>query len=216
MKRRAFTLIEVTLTVALIATVTGAVISLFGFATVRLCDAYTRVMVSDQINAVADRIESTIREAHSCTISGTALVCTMPNAGKDIDGDGHLDLYNPSGIDASGYATYTAGNYVWYYAAGVTGDYGSGSGCVWRAEPTTSASPTMTDLDTSFAYYYGGKAKNPLVSTLTVLVASAARSVTFTVGANGSIGRTVQNLSGDTNAVRSVTVTRTVVWRNWR
>ncbi len=216
MRHRGFTIIEMMITVSVTATVMMAVVSLFGFAAVRLSDAYTQVVVTNQLNSVADSIEATIREAHSCRVSGTALVCSMPNAGTDTNQDGHLDSYDPSGVTSSNYATYTVGNYVWYYVAGSAGTYGTGTGYVWRAEPTTAANPTSYDTDSSYGFYYAGNKQFDLVSTLSVVVTSASRSVQFTVGANAAIGRTVQDSSGDSNTMRSPTVTRTVVWRNWR
>jgi len=190
--------------------VLSAVSATYVFATVRLSDAYTRSSLDDQLNGIANRIEATIRNADTCTVSdgGSTLVCGMPVDGIDTDGDGHKDTYYPDGTDANGNGTYTVGNSVWFYQANSTGAYGSGSGYVWRAERSNSGTASLADLDRSFAYYEDRILRYPLVNSVSFSVDASNKTVTFTLAGSTRIG--AETSTGVTDATNG----RTVEWRN--
>jgi len=215
--RRAFTLIEVVFAMLFTAMVLGAVTSLYAFATVRLSDAYTQSSLYDQLNGMADRMESVLRNAKTAASadSGATLNVTMPLNGIDTDGDGVNDAWYPNKSDSTGNATQDAGGHVWFYNAGLTGAFKSGSGYIWVAETASSATPTSSNTDKAFCLYYGGKQKFPLVTGLSFTVNSVAHFVTFTLTGSTQIGSEQSASSVDTSA-RSASVTRTVSWRNWR
>jgi Tfp pilus assembly protein FimT len=214
-RRSAFTLIEMVLCVALTAIVIGVMATLYGFAAVRLSDAYTKTSLYDQMNSVADRIESTIKNARTCSldVSGN-LKCNMPVNGIDSDGDGYFDTYYPDSTDANGMGHYSAGNTVWFYDAGSNAAYGTGSNYVWRAEVPGLTAPTSLNLDHSFGYYYNGNIRYPLVTSTTFVVSPATQTVTFTVTGSVRIGSENFVTTSEDNTNRVITLTRTVCWRN--
>lgn len=216
MKRRAFTLIELSITIALTGIVVGVMATMFGFAASRLSDTYTKSSLYNQVNGVADRIEATIRNADSCSTkdSGTTLVCQMPMSGVDSDGDGHNDTYYPDHVDANGAGLYTVGSYVWFYQASSSGSYGAGSGSVWRGEQTGSGTLTRSALDRAFAYYYLTSMRYPLVNSLSFTVNSTAHTVTFSVTGSTRMGAETSVGATDSNSSRTLTLTRTIMWRN--
>ncbi|HTQ12171.1 MAG TPA: hypothetical protein VMI31_19060, partial [Fimbriimonadaceae bacterium] len=84
-RSRAFTMIELVLTVSLTVIVLVAVSGTYVFASVRLSDAYTKSSLYDQIGGIADRIQATVRNADTCATrdGGSTLVCGMPIDGVD-------------------------------------------------------------------------------------------------------------------------------------
>lgn len=209
-------MIELLITVSISAIVLGVMTMLFGFASVRLSDTYTQSALYDQVNGVADRIEATIRNADSCAIkdAGATLTCAMPVNGVDTDGDGHDDTYYPDKADKNGTEQYTVGSYVWFYNAGSTGAYSVGSGAVWRAQRVNTATVILSDVDTSFAYYYGSNRRYPLVTSVSFVVNASQRTVTFTVNGSTRMGAELGGSTDGTSLGRTVAVTRTVEWRN--
>ncbi|HVL39513.1 MAG TPA: hypothetical protein VM328_09005 [Fimbriimonadaceae bacterium] len=208
------TLAETLLCVALTSLVVGTMAAMYGFAAVRLTNAYSTAEVLDQANEVADELERTIRNAKDCEVitsgSSIALRCRMPEKGVDVNVDGRIDLYDPSLVEL-GIEVYLGGKYVWFYPAGTGATYKSGSGAIWRAEVTGTSDPTSSDLDRKFAYYFDSRRRVPLVTRVDLSVDRSRRLATFTVrgsapagaGATGTRSKTIQ-------------VTRSVHWRNWR
>ncbi len=209
-------MIELLITISISAIVLGVMTMLFGFASVRLSDTYTQSALYDQVNGVADRVEANIRKADSCASrdAGATLVCSMPQNGIDTDGDGQKDTYYPDKTDANGAEQYTVGSYVWFYNAGSTGAYSVGSGGVWRSERTTVATVTLSDVDSSFGFYYGSVRRYPLVASASFVVNAALKTVTFTITGSTRMGSESGGNADGTTLGRTVTVTRTVEWRN--
>ncbi|MBS1713116.1 MAG: prepilin-type N-terminal cleavage/methylation domain-containing protein [Armatimonadetes bacterium] len=216
MKRRGFTMIELMMTVALSAMVIGVMAGMYGFTSTRLADAYTKAVLVDQTTDVADRIEASFRNATVCIEQdgGNAVQCLMPANGVDTDGDGHLDTYYPDDNNADGTGAYSAGNYVWFFMAGASSTYKSGSGFLWRAEKSNSSDPSLGDIDRTFSHYYNTRLRYPLVKSVTFTVDMAEHTVTFKV-----VGTTRLSEESTTNAtedgtIRTMTVKRKVRWRN--
>lgn len=215
--RRAFTMIELTITTALTAIVIGAVAMMYSFTAVRLSDAYTQSVVMDQAIDVADRIEATIRNADSCTVkdSGATLMCSMPKNGVDSTGDGHYDTYYPDKVDPNNEAQYTVGRYYWFFDSNSGNYISASSGYIWRADSTSNTTPKKNEDDLDFFYYPGAaqKMRHPLVYSATFSVNAPASSVTFTVTAGSRMGSENTETS-DLNASRVYSITRTVQWRD--
>lgn len=208
------------LSLALTAIVIGVMATLYGFAAVRLSDAYTRSSLSEQVNGVADKIELTIRNAHSCALDPNGnLRCVMPLDGVDSDGDGHYDSYYPFQLDTNGEGLYGSGPAVWFYNAGPDAIYNSGlSGNVWSADMRGSLglTPTPATLDHAFAYYYDGNLRYPLVTGLSFSLNAATHSITYTVSGSTGIGAETSQRTGADTSGRDLSITRTVTWRNFK
>lgn len=217
MRRRGFTLIETVLAVALSAMVIGVIATLYGFATIRLSDAYTKSSLADQLNSFADRLDLTIRNAKTCVSAegGATLNCSMPTNGVDTDGDGVDDTWYADKSDASGNAQYTAGGHAWFYNAGAVGTYHTGTGNIWTAETVGATAPSAANTDKKFCNYFSGPARFPLVTGLSVTVNAAGHSVTYTLTGSTQIG-SEKAASADDTTSRTVTLTRTVAWRNYK
>lgn len=217
MRRRAFTMVELMITIVLTGIVVGTIAGMYGFIAVRLTDSFSQSSVCDQVKSVADTIETSIRNADSCTTAdgGATLICSMPVNGVDTDGDGYNDAYYPDKTDANGVGQYTVGSYVWFFRAGTTGLYHTslGSSLIWRADSTSKTSPKMSENDKSFMVYPGGNLRHPLVTTVAFTVNASSKTVTYTVTGSSRIGSESTETS-DANSSRILAVTRTVQWRN--
>jgi len=209
-------MIELVVTVALTVIVLTAVSGSFVFASVRLSDAYTKSVLNDQMNGIADRMEATIRNAVTCSVSdgGSTLVCSMPVDGVDSDGDGYKDTYYPDSTDSGGDGVYSVGDQVWFYQADITGTYDSGSGYVWRAERASGGTAAAGDIDRSFAYYDNRILRYPLVNSVAFTVNATTQTVTFTITGSTRIGAETSAGVTDPSNGRTISLTRTIEWRN--
>jgi len=204
------------MTVALSAMVIGAMAGIYGFASTRLADAYTKAVLVDQTTELADKVEATVRNASVCLEQdgGRAIQCVMPANGVDTDGDGHLDTYYPDDNNADGSGAYSNGKYVWFFLAGASSTYGSGSGVVWRAERSDSADPSLGDIDRSFSHYYSSKLRYPLVGSVQFSVDLAERTVTYKVTGTTRLSTDSSSNTSEAATSRSMVVIRKVRWRN--
>lgn len=218
--RRAFTLVEVMITTALISIVIGVLVTLYFYAFTRSTRGVTEVAAVLQVQALLDRMDNQIAQACDVQIvtSGpyTALKCTMPQSGTDRDGDGVLDSYTPNSVSRRQIAKYARDKRVWYYMAGATGAFATAGNIFWQAVRSDDSNPTSADAIQSFTYAPGNIYRWSLLDSVTYAIV-ASKSVTVTARTS-TLARKEQAAgagvaeSGDNYVV---TIMRKTCWRNW-
>src|SRR5689334_13286685 len=105
-KRRAMTLVEMSLALTLTALIIGVLTALYGFTMVRLEHATADFGASNDAFLAGNEISKVVSSAYTCstvTSNGvTGLKCTMPSGGTDKDNDGHLDSWTISSVSRRG------------------------------------------------------------------------------------------------------------------
>ena len=219
-KRSGFTLVEMALVLTLTSLIIGVLTVLYGYTMERLAHATADYAASDDAFLSANDIGTVVRNAYTCTTvsSGgvTGLKCTMPSAGTDKDGDGHLDSWTLSSVSRRGYEKVTLGKRVWFYLGDSTGAFGTSGTILWKAERSDDLNPTSTDAITKYAYLTNTRLRYPLISSLSVTVNSATQTVNFTVVAGSLIRAERTPGSEASNLSYTHTETRTAYWRYWR
>ncbi len=216
--RRGTTIIELLLVIGLQVIILGAVATLYLF-TIQQCGQATAAVGSiEQANNAMDAIATTVRQSMVCatvTSGGkTGLRCTLPNNAIDTDGDGVVDTWLPDKYGADGKATYTKGTRVWYYQAGSTGAFGTAGTTLWRATRTDDSNPTASDVDTTWAFYYGGKSRYLLIDSLAFVVSGSSAIVTTTIVASASArSPDASGSTATTQDKQAATLVRTSSWR---
>jgi Tfp pilus assembly protein PilV len=218
---RGFTLVELTLVALLTSLVVGAVAGLYVFSAQRTAHAVADETILGQTTTVLQQLEKTISQANTCSAvavgTGTALKCIMPANGTDHNGDGYMDSFTP--VSASRRCTehWGQGQRVWFYMSDSTGNPTASGTYVWRAKRNDDTTPTSSDADPTWTFYYGGNARTPLITGFSFTVNSSAQTVAITLTANElARAQRSSSASSDSSQSRSMTVTRTIYWRNWR
>src|SRR5947209_6247803 len=118
MSKRAFTMVELMVSLTIFAMVFGLAATLYAYATRRTTDALAMNNLIGQVTYVDQYLERTIENANSCTTSGngstTSLVCTMPQTGNTKDDVGVFATYSPISC-SSGNLHWGTGNSRWFY-----------------------------------------------------------------------------------------------------
>ena len=197
--------------------------SLFGFVAQQTNRDATEAAVYSQAVALSDELTKFISQAKNVDLpqSGTviALRCQMPGGGVDTDQDGLADTFSISSYDyANDKEIYTTGNYVWFYMSNSTGTWGTVGTTFWRASPTTAANPIAGDLNSKWAFYYGGASSRwNFIDSVTYSLDAAHEKVTFTINAS-SYSRAERSAAAESQNSDNtkITITRTVFWRCYR
>ena len=219
--KRGATIVEVLLGIAMVATLTLATTTLYGFCVHRVMSETTKTSVITQASALADEIAEVIENSKSNTTvtagSVTGLRCTIPNTGTDKDGDGVFDRIDPTSVDSTGVETYNTGEYVWFYMSDATGAFGTVGTYVWRAQCPTSANPSAGTYDTNWAKYYGGSGRYKFIDSVSFSVDSVNHCTTFTINAS-LLDRNETSASAETSTSNNskISITRKVFWRYYR
>jgi len=201
--------------------IVGAVGGMFVFAASRSAHAMANEAVLEQTTTVLYQLEKTISQATTCSSvslgGGNGLKCVMPQNGTDFDGDGYMDSFTPYHDSRRSTEEWGEGQRVWFYNSDSTGNPSNQGVYVWRAKRTDDNNPTTSDADPTWTKYYGGSARNPSITGFSFTVNSAAHTVSITLIAN-QLDRAQRSstLSSDSATSQSITVTRTIYWRNWR
>ena len=127
-RRRAFTLVEMMLAVALTALILGTVTSVYAFTIKRLGYGLADASSQNEAEYAMDVIDGTIGKAQSCTVvsmSGAqGLKCVMPATCTDLTGDGILDTCSPNYINRRSLEEWGNGYRIWFYFGGSNGHHG--------------------------------------------------------------------------------------------
>lgn len=219
-KKAAFTLVEMTLVLALTALVVGVMTVLYGFTMERLAHATADFAATDDAFLAANDIGKLVAGANSCvavtagTITG--LKCTMPATGTDKDGDGHLDSWALGNVSRRGLEEVRLGKRDWFYLSDSTGAFGTPGTILWKAERSDDLNPTTSDAISKYANLTRTQLRYPFISNVTFTVNSAAQTVTYTVTA-GSLIRAARTPGAEASNVSYTHVeTRTSFWKYWR
>ncbi len=219
--RRAFTLVEVMITTALISIVIGTLATMYFYAFTRTTRGVTEVAAVLQVQALLDRMDTQISQACDVQIvtsgPGIGLKCTMPQSGTDRDGDGILDIYTPNSVSRRQIGKYVRGKRVWYYMANSAGTFGTAGTTFWQAVRLDDANPTASDVVNSFTYAPGNQYRWSLLDSVTYVLDGASESVTVTARTS-SLARSetaVGSGTAESGDNYVVSVPRTTCWRNW-
>jgi prepilin-type N-terminal cleavage/methylation domain-containing protein len=221
MLRRGFTMIEMTLVMALSALILGAVACLYSFTTTRAGTAVASAACQAQAIVVMNEITKIVDMSNICSITtigaNSALTCIVPSKTTDFDGDGYPDWATPSSASRRGFDKWGQGYHIYFYTSDATGTPANTGPYIWRAKRSDWNTPTVTDSDQNWSLYYAGNVRYPLITSVTFSVNSVLRTVTINVRASDLRRADRSATAADAaNLQSSISLTRTVYWRNWR
>lgn len=221
--KRGFTLIELLVVMALSSLVLGVLGTLYVYVTSQTGDSLAELLSTDQANGAMSDMAFSARNAISCDTptlnSVTALRCTLPANGVDLNGDGSPESYRPTSLDKFGREKFTSGARVWYYLSDSTGVFGANGKQLWRATRHDDFYPVSGDRDLTWSLQYGqaGKPRFSLVDALTVSVDPTSGLVSIDLRAESVDSNTRQPSASDSGArQRTVRLQRQVFCENWR
>ena len=221
MRRRGFTLIEISLVMALTATILGAVAALYSFTTARAGVAVASAASQAQAIVAVDEIAKIVDISNICSITtigtNSVLTCILPANVVDFDGDGYPEYAKPSSANRRGFEKWGQGLHIYFYMSDTSGNPAITGTILWRAKRSDWATPTSTDADSKWALYAGTSARYPLITSATFSVSGVNHSVTVTIQASALRRADRSAAAGDSASLQSsISLSRTVYWRNWR
>lgn len=222
--RRAFTMVELMVVMAVFAVMIGAITAIYGHMAGQTSRALAHNYVLAQVRDLNSYLEHTIEMAHSCSnssrgllgLSGNALTCVEPSSIATSDAYGVGWTYTPTGTSGTN-LTWGSGNTRWFFFSDSTGSYNSQGNILWMADKNGGGSPGNGADVTSWTYYGGNTANYNRWNFIDGLswTINANNSVTYTITASDLYpDGTTLGSSSDTAHSFSVSLTRTVYWRN--
>ena len=213
-------MVELLFTMALLVTTIGATVSLYVFVVTRAGDAATQYNVYQQTNDLMKAFTDVTSNAISCqTVSlssgGTAaLKCTMPAGGTDLDNDGIIDIYQPSGVYKTLQEYYSPGNRIWYFSSTKPPIIGAYGNYWYRAVRTDDLNPTLDDIDTKWSYVTGTTPRIYIPGSISFSNDSTKLSTNIQIAVSSSSQVPVSGYQGD-KAIElpAITLRRRLFWR---
>ncbi|MHB8635897.1 MAG: PilW family protein [Fimbriimonadaceae bacterium] len=222
-RKRAFTMIELMLTVSLTALIVGSLTAVYAFTIERL--GYGMIQASSQSEAEygLDVIDGIVSKAQACstvTVSGIpCLKCIMPATCADTNGDGILDTCSPNAINRRSQERWGNGHRVWFYLAGNTGVPATQGSFLWMAMRSDDLPPTATDIVRSFTYLPGNtKARLDLIESMTASPGESSNDyyVNVETGSYGPTGSNGNSNGVGLSGVYQLLLTRKPYMHGWR
>lgn len=213
--KRGTTLIETIFTLSLASTILAAVATLASYVLIRTGDSVTQFNTINDSQEVLDAIALTATEAISCTNvtvgSITAIKCTMPANGSDLDGDGILETYLPNKVYKTLQETHTNGKRIWYFASPWPVSVGASGRYWYRAIKSSDSTPSLADIDSNWAM-----SPKYVAGVLTATHDSAKQSTSLSITTDPSISAPSGYVGTKSIPIPSLTLGRTVRWHNTR
>lgn len=225
MAKRAFTLIELLLAVALTGMVLGVTVATYAFTVTRLAQTTARFTSTDQVRKVLDEVEDVVRDSVSVTVVSTAqnpgLKCILAADSKkaaDAAASRLLAsdrLANPIAVSKRGFERHGSGKRVWFYMGDASGNFGTAGSYLWRAERNDDSNPTAADRVLGWSNYYAsGGSRFPVLAGFTFSLDAVNRNVSMTA-IGRSLWRDERTGTGSDGDSQTFTESRTVSWRHW-
>lgn len=227
MRRRGFSLLEVTVSLSLSGLVIGGAVALYTFSMRRAAQDAQVARIQTQTQQLSLLIGRDVRQAISCDVitlpstigvmsDGTALRCAMPENFVTTDSDALGDTYMPTKVTARGEEVPVPGSWVWYCVKALTG-----SDSTKRIQRAVTASPDPTALpttlggfDQTFARTPEGRDRWDLVGTLSMSCNSQSNSCSFSAWVNSGVGPTRAAWNVAENQDQAVTLQTDAYWNN--
>lgn len=212
-QRRAATIVELMVTTAVCATVLGVSGMAYVTVTKRAARDAASCAVAMQASALAEDLTREIRNSLDASVSGSGsgkvLKLTLPN-GKDVDGDGVPDQFQPSSVASDGSLTYAKGPELQYYMSDITGNASSGT-VLWRQIKPLSGSASP---DSRWSLV-NSRSRWNLIESIDLSVDTTKQIVKFVIVAS-SLSRADRLASGtEANSdFTRITLTRVVAMRS--
>ena len=222
-RKRAFTMVEMMLVVALTAVIMGTVTAVYAYTVERL--GYGLADASTQVEAEygLDIIDSTINKAQSCSqvsVSGNpCLKCTMPANCSDTTGDGILDTCTPNAINRRSQERWGNGYRIWFYLADASGLPSNPGSIPWMAKRLDDLTPTASDQVKAFTYFPGNtNLRLDLLQSAATAPAGTSNtySVSLNVGAYGGLSQQAAPATANTTSSYQFNLGRVPYMRGWR
>lgn len=227
MANKGFTVLELLLTLTLTALLAGTLVSLYVFVATRAAHGVAENNVLMQVRSVTNDISRTIANSVRCdlvTVGGkTALKCTMPEQEGETDARGNVVDYIPKSLGPRAIEQWGVGKRIWFYQADSTGVLGTDGTILWKAVRADDATPSSSDVDRTWTYYYDGTAYRwNLITSVTFAINAPARRASVTV--TGSVRARGLDEIGNPSALDPIeraqtytlTMSRDAFWMRWR
>jgi prepilin-type N-terminal cleavage/methylation domain-containing protein len=220
-RHRAFTLIEMMVSVSIFAMIFGLAGMLYVQSTWRAANAMETNKLVGEVRDLDRFLETTFQNATNVQsvyrglplLSATAIECTMPANGSTYDQFGLYNSYTPSSC-TNGAVHWGTGKLRYLYFSDSTGAYAN-SGSTFCVSEVSSGAPTS--YFAPFTYLYSNTNINNwyLIDSVTFTINSANNTVTYVIHAT-DLTQTGQALgtSADTADSHTLQLTRTVYWRH--
>ena len=221
MYKRAFTLIELLITISIFSMIFGVTAMIYVHASYRTAEAMATNKMLSEVRSLDQYLENSIQNANTCTsvsrglplLSATCLKFTMPATGNVTDAYGAYYNYKP--LSASGSTVHWGtGLNRWFYFADAAGNYANSGNYLFVAE-NAGANPLTTDNKTNWTYYGANTSSYrwDLIDGVSWSVDIVHNSVTYTITASDLVplGTTTSTTS---NQSRQISLSRTVYWRH--
>ena len=218
--RRGTTLVELLITMILTVIVMTTGVTLYSFVAIRSGEAVSQYNNLQISNELLDAMDEAITDASSCQLvtlnDVPALKCSLPDTGKDPDGDGILDSYDITKVNKLMGDVHSPGKRVWLYSSEAPGNP-TAKGYYWfRAYRNDDVTITSADIDNRWSYRTAGNPRRYYPGVVTLSINQADKSVTVTMTPDSSIDQERQTagfVGTKTRAWTGSTLSRTFFWR---
>jgi hypothetical protein len=144
-------MVEMIFTLSLASTVLASIATLTSYVLIRTGDSVTQFNTINDATVVMDAIATTASNAMVCTTvtvgSVSAIKCTMPEDGTDVDADGILDTYTPDKVYKTLQETYAPGKRIWYFPSTKPPVIGTAGTYWYRAIKSNDTTPVTSEID---------------------------------------------------------------------
>lgn len=141
-------------TLSLASTVLASIATLTSYVLIRTGDSVTQFNTINDATTVVDAIAQTAANSMVCVSvpvgSVTALKCTMPADGTDVDADGILDSFIPDQVYKTLQETYVPGKRIWYFRSTSPVAIGTAGNYWYRAIKSNDTTPIASDVDSKW------------------------------------------------------------------
>lgn len=220
MRTRGSTLIEVTLTMVLTSLVIGAATALYSFIAIRSADSISRFSTLQACQTLSSAISQTASNAVSVTTKSvggtTALICVIPDAGVDRDGDGVFDYFVPSTTTKINREKFGSGKRVWFYPANAVGTLGSSGNYWFMAVRSDTSNPTVTDINRQWSFWRAGQPRVQILGTVTFTPVAASKLVRLRIVTTPSSTQTEDGGLANSRRGPNMDLNQRYFWRGSR
>lgn len=182
---RAYTLVELLITLLLTVVVASTTTLLYSFFLIRTGNVMAAFTVHQQATYVMSEMERVASNALTCDVMTgpgmSGLQCRMPNGEIDRDGDGYPDSFSATTLSKRLKEVYQPGRVISIYQANSTGAFGTAGTIWWRAIRTDNAAPTAADADRRWALINNAAPRASLVQLSSITVDNTLKLVNVTL-----------------------------------
>ena len=218
---RGATLVELLVTMSIMVVAIGTTVTLYSFVVIRSGDSVTQYNTFQQTKDLMKSFDEVASNAILCsnvTIgSVTALKCTMPNAGIDLDNNGIFETYYPAGVYKTLKEYYAPGKRIWFIPSTSPFSLGTAGKFWYRGTRNDDSNINGDNIDQKWSYVNGTKPRIYIPGTVSYsqIPASLATVITITLDRTINPNGAVPGFSGNLgNPIPSITLSRKFLWRN--